>query len=431
MNQINRDSVSGETLRRRLFLRLRSGVEEIKSIPRKRYIIIGYIFAAILVWIAAHADVTGPMTSTVQGIYRTALPLLFASGLLALLIWFGTPSGAMAVHNGLLRAGLVNHAGEAPYLLRRYPDPDTQRLTIMEFEAAGIPRTEWEDKQADIEAALNLYIAQYRNGSDNSRLLLYTVPADGGLPSCLPWEDDYLSDKNFELAAGMGLAGPVTINLAEISHILIGGATGSGKSVLLRCLLYQAIMKGAVVCIADFKGGVDYSSTLWREHSCLVTDEDSLLENLSYLVETINVRKQMLLDAECKNIDEYNEKKNGHLQRAVFACDEVAELLDKTGMNKEGKERVDKIISYLSTIARLGRAFGIHLILATQRPDANVIPGQIKNNVVARVCGAADNVLSQIILDSTDAADLIPKETHGRFLLHDGTIFQAFWFHEE
>jgi len=109
----------------------------------------------------------------------------------------------------------------------------------------------------------------------------------------------------------------------------------------------------------------------------------------------------------------------------------VAELLDKTGLNKEGKERVDQITSYLSTIARLGRAFGIHLILATQRPDANVIPGQIKNNVVARVCGAADNVLSQIILDSTDAADLIPKETHGRFLLHDGTIFQGFLFREE
>lgn len=430
MNQINRDSVSGETLRRRLCLRLRSGVEEIKSIPRKRYIIIGYIFAAMLVWIAAHADVAGPMSSAVQGIYQTALPVLLISGLLALLIWLGTPRGAMAVHNGLLRAGLVNHAGEAPYLLRRYPDPDTQRLTVMEFETAGVPRTEWEDKQADIEAALNLYIAQYRNGSDNSRLLLYTVPADGGLPSCLPWEDDYLSDKNFELIAGIGLAGPVTLNLAEISHILIGGATGSGKSVLLRCLLYQAIMKGAEVCVADFKGGVDYSAAVWNELSYLVTDEDDCLELLSNIVDVLNIRKQILINAKCQNIDEYNEKK-GHIRRIIFACDEVAELLDKTGLNKEGKERVDQITSYLSTIARLGRAFGIHLILATQRPDANVLPGQIKNNIVGRACGAADNILSQIILDSTDAADLIPKETHGRFLLHDGTIFQGFLFREE
>lgn len=72
----------------------------------------------------------------------------------------------------------------------------------------------WEDKQADIETALNLYIAQYRGGADNRRLLLYTVPADGGLPTCLPWSDDYLSNRAFELVVGVGLAGPVTVNLA-------------------------------------------------------------------------------------------------------------------------------------------------------------------------------------------------------------------------
>ena len=430
MNQINRDSVSGETLRRRLCLRLRAGAEQIRSDARKRHIITGYLLAAAFIWLVSLGNVTGPLAFTVQGIYQSTLPVLLISGLLALLIWLGTPRGAVAVHNGLLRAGLVNHAGEAPYLLRRYTAPDNPALTILEFDVNGIPRSEWEEKQADVEAALTLYIAQYRNGSDNSRLLIYTVPADGGLPNCLPWEDDYLSDKNFELVAGFGLAGPVTINLAEISHILIGGATGSGKSVLLRCLLYQAIMKGAAVCIADFKGGVDYSAAVWNEHSYLVTDEEKLLELLANIVDTLKIRKQILINAKCQNIDEYNEKK-GHIQRIIFACDEVAELLDKTGLNKEGKERVDQITSYLSTIARLGRAFGIHLILATQRPDANVIPGQIKNNVVARVCGAADNVLSQIILDSTDAADLIPKETHGRFLLHDGTIFQGFLFREE
>ena len=73
---------------------------------------------------------------------------------------------------------------------------------------------------------------------------------------------------------------------------------------------------------------------------------------------------------------------------------------------------------------------GIHLILATQRPDAAIIPGQIRNNMDFRVCGRADSVLSSIILDNTDAADLIPKDARGRFLLHDGTIFQAYWFEE-
>ena len=103
-------------------------------------------------------------------------------------------------------------------------------------------------------------------------------------------------------------------------------------------------------------------------------------------------------------------------------------MLDKTGLNKEQKELLSQIESKLSTIARQGRAFGIHLILATQRPDANILPGQIKNNIDCRVCGRADNVLSQIILDCADAADRVPKDIPGRFLTSDGTLFQAYWF---
>lgn len=98
--------------------------------------------------------------------------------------------------------------------------------------------------------------------------------------------------------------------------------------------------------------------------------------------------------------------------------------------NKEDKERIDTIIGYLSTIARQGRAVGIHLILSMQRPDASILPGQIKNNIDCRICGRADGVLSQIVLDSTEASDAIPKDAQGRFLMADGTVFQGFWSDE-
>ena len=84
----------------------------------------------------------------------------------------------------------------------------------------------------------------------------------------------------------------------------------------------------------------------------------------------------------------------------------------------------------IADLARLGRAFGIHLILATQRPDATIIPGQIRNNMDFRVCGRADNVLSQIILDNTSAAEQIPKDARGRFTTGDGTVFQGDLFDE-
>ena len=91
---------------------------------------------------------------------------------------------------------------------------------------------------------------------------------------------------------------------------------------------------------------------------------------------------------------------------------------------------IDTIIGYLSTIARQGRAVGIHLILSMQRPDASILPGQIKNNIDCRICGRADGVLSQIFLDSTEASDAIPKDAQGRFLMADGTVFQGFWSDE-
>ena len=106
---------------------------------------------------------------------------------------------------------------------------------------------------------------------------------------------------------------------------------------------------------------------------------------------------------------------------------EVAELLDRTGRSKEDRDKLNQIENRLATLARLGRAFGIHLILATQRPDANILPGQIKNNMDFRVCGRAESVLSGIILDNTSAAEQIPKDARGRFITGDGTVFQAYY----
>lgn len=141
-------------------------------------------------------------------------------------------------------------------------------------------------------------------------------------------------------------------------------------------------------------------------------------------------RKRQLAETGCPNLDAYNEATGESLPWLIFACDEVAEVLDRTGRSKEDKERLGQIENKLSTIARLRRAFGLHLILSTQRPDAAILPGQIKNDLDFRVCGRADNVLSQIILDNTSGAEQIPKDTRGRFITGDRTAFQAYWFED-
>ena len=261
-------------------------------------------------------------------------------------------------------------------------------------------------------------------------MLVYAVPAGDDLPEVLKWKASYLSPDSFVLVLGESYTGPVTVNLTHIPHILLGGSTGSGKSVLLKLLLMQALRKGAEVYIADFKGGVDFPK-VWHEKCRMCFTEEDLCDTLDRLVEELERRKSALKALGCPNIDAYNEIAERPLQRLIFACDEVAEVLDKTGRSKEDKELLAQIENRLSTIARLGRAFGIHLILATQRPDANIIPGQIKNNMDFRVCGRADSVLSQIILDNTSAAEQIPKDARGRFITGDGIVFQGYLFDEQ
>ena len=314
-------------------------------------------------------------------------------------------------------------------LISKETDKKDNSVTVYRFYGVGIPLKEWEDKRQKIEAALNLNIVNLKEGSNKQEIMLYAVQADTYLLKRIVWNDNYLAGSNSVLVLGKSLLGTVTVDLKKIPHILLGGSTGSGKSVLLKLLLMQALKKNMSVSIADFKGGVDFPS-IWQDNCKMCFDENELITLLTGLADELQRRKVLLRESNCRNIDEYCRETGKELKRCIFACDEIAEVLDKTGLTKEQKERVSLIESKLSVIARQGRAFGIHLILATQRPDAAVLSGQIRNNIDCRICGRADNILSQIILDSTAAAEQIPKDTAGKFILYDGTVFQAYYFED-
>ena len=429
MNRSEYEEVHWETRMRHIFLRLGCGLISLKESKGKRIVIIGYVVIAILLWMFRKQFYAGDrILMILQPLLDLILLALVIAILLIVIVLISTPINLRFVTNGLRRAGLTNHVGETPILLRQI-NIDQSAVVVMEFESNGIPKPAWEDSQLDIEAALNVYVVKIAEGKNKRRILLHVVPASSELPSMIEWNEPFLSSKNFELVMGESLLGQVIVNIARIPHILLGGSTGSGKSILLKMLLIQCVKKGAKVYIADFKGGVDFSR-VWEEYCTLIINEDALLEVLGQIVEELENRKTLLRNFGCSNIDEYNKKLESKLQRIVFACDEVAEILDKTGQNKDGKDRISSYENKLATIARQGRAFGIHLILATQRPDANILAGQIRNNIDYRVCGRADNVLSQIILDNTSAADAIDKDAQGRFINAEGTVFQGYFFDE-
>ena len=400
--------------------------------PVKLIFLVLYILGAVLIWnTQAEIAASTEKIEYISPIAEFAAKNIFVTYLIiagiAVTTLILTPIGKRSVQDQLKSIGLINHSEAVPELKHKRKDKQNPKITIWEFTSQGIPLKVWKDKQAAIETALDITIVKMKNGPGKSRVLIHAVPAVSDLPDMIQWKDKYLSQQSFVLNLGESFTGPVSVDLVRIPHILLGGATGSGKSILLKLLLMQANKKGANVCIADFKGGVDFPP-VWHKECRMCFEEQSTLDLLTELSEELERRKQLLKAAGLPNIDHYNAATGDNLQRYIFACDELAEMLDKTGLTKEQKEIVGKIEGLLGTIARQGRAFGIHLILATQRPDSAILNGQIKNNINCRICGRADNVLSMIILDKTDAADLIPEDAQGRFLLHDGTMFQAYWF---
>ena len=433
MRYEDKERLNQQTQKRYVWLRLKNGFCNLIRKTSCKLVLIWFYFFSILIWLLFKdrfdpADY--PLISPVfVAFLKLILPIVLITGTLVILILFGTPRGFGKTNGELHRIGMTNSAGEVPILLKREWDKKHSNVEILEFDGMGIPILVWEKERGYIEAALNVNIVKITEGKDKRHILLHVVPANMGLPDFIEWNDSYLIDDDSTLILGKSQLGLESVDLSKIPHILLGGSTGSGKSILLKVLLVQSLKKNAIVSIADFKGGVDFPR-VWHDKCKMCFDEDTLLTLLTELTDELERRKTMFRETGCANISDYNKQSAVPLQRHIFACDEVAEVLDKTGLTKEQKERIGLIENRLSMIARQGRAFGIHLILATQRPDANILSGQIRNNIDCRVCGRADTILSQIILDNTTAAEQIPKDKAGRFILHDGTVFQGFWVDE-
>lgn len=349
-------------------------------------------------------------------------------GSLGIFMIVGYPLEARRFEKQFLKIGFVDKSGFTPMLLSKRKNNNGSVLT---FFSDGIPLSEYKTHSEDIETALNLKIADICYGKDMRHVVIKAIAAVNQKQGVIiRWDDKYLSNKDFELVLGEDYFGVEKIDIATTPHILIGGGTGSGKSKLLKLLLMESIKKSAIVYLADFKGGVDYPK-IWHEKCSIITEPQQMEKQLEEILSILEERRMLLVKAGTPNISEYNEKTHSSLQRIIIACDEIAEVLDKTGLEKEEKSLVGRIESKFSTIARLGRAFGIHLIFATQRPDADILKGQIKNNIGYRVCGRADKVLSQIILDNSEAVDKISPNDQGMFLTNTGTLFKAYYIEDD
>jgi DNA segregation ATPase FtsK/SpoIIIE, S-DNA-T family len=211
-------------------------------------------------------------------------------------------------------------------------------------------------------------------------------------------------------ALGRDVAGKAqAVDLAKMPHLLIAGATGSGKSVmvnaLITSLLCEATPDDVRMILMDLKR-VELASYNGLPHLLVpvITEPERAKAALKWAVNEMEGRYRRFAGATARNIKGYNETRadpEDRLPYIVIVIDELADL-----MMREGKNVEDPIVR----LAQKARATGIHMVLATQRPSVNVVTGLIKANFPSRIAFAmASQIDSRTILDSPGAEDLIGR----------------------
>ncbi len=210
------------------------------------------------------------------------------------------------------------------------------------------------------------------------------------------------------LALGRDAAGiPFIVDLARMPHVLIAGATGSGKSVCINAviinLLYHNSPAELRLLLVDPKR-VEFTEYNGIPHllTPVVTEVDKTVSALKWVVAEMERRFKLFAESSCRNIQVYNENPTqGRLPYIVVVIDELADLMTQAA---------NEVETSIVRIAQMARAVGIHLIVATQRPSVDVITGLIKANIPTRIAFAvASNADSRTILDQPGAEQLLGR----------------------
>ena len=209
-----------------------------------------------------------------------------------------------------------------------------------------------------------------------------------------------LNDPAIPFIVGFNEKGVILDNLAHCPHMLIAGTTGSGKSVFLHSLIYSILCNKNIssLILVDCKQVEFCRYEKYCTVSYKATGESSAAAYTARLVETMERRLSDMRQRGYNDFAEYS--RNTGERRHIIVIDELSDLL-------ESKESKKIIVPRLLRLAQKGRAAGIHVILATQRPDATVINGTLKGNLPTRLAfHTITKIDSRIILDQAGAETL-------------------------
>lgn len=255
----------------------------------------------------------------------------------------------------------------------------------------------------------------------------------------LELQQNHLHKGTLDIPLGQDVYGNIHYkSLSDMPHLLIAGATGSGKSVMLNVLLTalteQMSPRALKLVLVDPKQ-VELSMFADVPHLLrpIETDSKGTVTLLKELVATMETRYSKLMESKVRNIDDYNKIAKTKMPKVAVVIDEFADLMLSGGKDKkkavkaeiterdifgkpikkykkEIEEEEPSVEQLIVKLAQKSRAVGIHLVLATQRPSADVVTGLIKANIPTKIAfQTANTINSKIILDQAGAEELTGK----------------------
>ena len=278
----------------------------------------------------------------------------------------------------------------------------------------GLSTNDFENKKLAIEQYLNKRIEISYN---NYRMFMKVFETE--LEKSPKYNIPEVGKKVLEFPIGIGYGKNIKVDLQEIVHLLIAGETGSGKSTLLRGIITSLILNRKVeLHLIDLKNGVEFN--VFRKCKQVKTfsrNIDEAEEVLFDLLLEVERRYDLFYENNVVDIKEFNQLKNiRRLGYKAVIVDEFADLQDEKGS-----------ISAIERLAAKARACGIHLIIATQRPDAKILNGRIKANIPGIIGLKTMNELNSRIIIDDSGLEKLRGQGHGYFKFASLTEFQAYF----
>ncbi|MCD8078556.1 MAG: hypothetical protein LUE63_09350, partial [Lachnospiraceae bacterium] len=215
-------------------------------------------------------------------------------------------------------------------------------------------------------------------------------------------------------------------NLGEMPHKLVGGSTGSGKSVFLFTMLASLLMTHPnkedmllVLSSSKLEDFIHFEGLPHLYSRSIISDATEATKVIKDVIfEESERRGKLLAQARVANITEYNKVANEKLAPIVVVIDEFADLADQL----ETKKEQNAFYKPVQRIAQAGRSRGIHLVICTQRPEAKLVPATTKAQLNGRVAlRVNDGISSRMIIESPDAQYL---QKHGDMIYKNGDVVE-------